>query len=172
VGALLALGGMLATYQFTNPRDLFTPILALTTGLVTVPGVLYLAASVGLVRRRYWAWVMSFAVTVLLIVALVVTFGVIAVRVHNGFGFLVPGVLYVLMPCLILAYMLRALPVVREAELLGAKGFNVLPARPAGCGDDQRWAEPALRGRVAAAGTMPACPRDPDEIPTPSPTSS
>jgi hypothetical protein len=126
VGVLLAVGGVLVSGRIANLRMLFDPKLALVTGLVTIPGVLYLVAAAGLVKRRYWAWVMSLAVTVLLIVALIAAFAVVAWRDAKMRSFVVPGALYVSMPGLILAYMVRALPVVREAELLGTKGFNVL----------------------------------------------
>lgn len=96
-------------------------------GLVTVPGVLYLIGSIGLARRRYWAWVMSLSVTVLLIVALLAGMIVIACTNPNGTQVFCPGAFYLLMPVLILGFMLRTLSVLREAELLRMKGFMILP---------------------------------------------
>jgi len=127
VGMLLAVGGIAVTSRMINLRDPITPRVAAVTGLVTVPGVLYLIGSIGLARRRYWAWVMSLSVTVLLIVAQVVVMVVIACINPAGIQVFCPGFFCVLMPVLILGYMLRTLPVLREAELLGMKGFMMLP---------------------------------------------
>jgi drug/metabolite transporter (DMT)-like permease len=127
VGILLAVGGIVVTSRMMNLRDPITPRVAAITGLVTVPGVLYLIGSIGLARRRYWAWVMSLSVTVLLIVAQVVVMIVIACISPEGSQIFCPGFFCVLMPVLILCYMLRTLPVLREAELLGMKGFMILP---------------------------------------------
>ncbi|MDB5320613.1 MAG: hypothetical protein JWN40_2244 [Phycisphaerales bacterium] len=126
VGVLLTLGG--ALFSIGTKSGDFGTVVVLVTSLVTVPGLLYIIASVGLARRRYWAWVMSFAVSVLLMVALLVTFALITIRQPDAALMWIPGILLMSMPGLILFYMLRALPVVREAELLGAPGFAVLPA--------------------------------------------
>jgi hypothetical protein len=135
VGMLLAAGGVVVTSRIIDLRDPITPRVAAVTGLVTVPGVLYVIGSIGLSRRRYWAWVMSLSVTVLLIVALLASMIVIACISPNGTQVFCPGFFYLLMPVLILCYMLRTLPVLREAELLGMKGFMILPVARHG-GDD------------------------------------
>ena len=135
VGMLLAIGGVVVTSRIINLSDPITPRVAGVTGLVTVPGILYVIGSIGLARRRYWAWVMSLSVTVLLIVALLASMLVIACTHPNGTQIFCPGVFYLLMPALILTYMLHTLPVLREAELLGVKGFMILPVAPH-TGDD------------------------------------
>jgi NADH:ubiquinone oxidoreductase subunit K len=127
VGILLAAGGIVVTSRIINLSDPITPRVAAVTGLVTVPGVLYLIGSIGLARRRYWAWVMSLSVTVLLIVAQLAVMIVIACTSRGGAQVFCPGFFCVLMPVLILAYMLRTLPVLRQAELVGMKGFMILP---------------------------------------------
>jgi hypothetical protein len=127
VGVLLSIGGIFFTSRIFDFRDPINPRVAAVTGLVTIPGVLYVIASVGLTRRRYWAWVMSLIVTVLLIVALLATMIVVTCLNDRGGQIFIPGIFYLLMPVLILIYMLRALPVLREAELLDTKGFIVLP---------------------------------------------
>jgi hypothetical protein len=53
----------------------------------------------------------------------------------NGTQVFCPGFFYLLMPVLILCYMLRTLPVLREAELLGMKGFMILPVARHAAGD-------------------------------------
>jgi hypothetical protein len=100
------------------------------TGLVLAPGVLYLVAAAGLVRRRYWAWVMSATVTGVMMLALLgFAMSVVAGMTEPVEAFvLVPLALLLAMPSLILAYMLRARPVIRDAELLVGSGFDVLPA--------------------------------------------
>src|SRR5689334_22881273 len=85
------------------------------TGLLLPPGVLYLVAAAGLVRRRYWAWVMSAVVTA---VIMLVLFG-LAVFMIDGMEepaealVLVPLAMLFAMPSLLLLYMLRARPVIR-----------------------------------------------------------
>jgi len=135
VGILLAIGGVVVTSRIINLSDPITPRVAAVTGLVTVPGMLYLIGSIGLARRRYWAWVMSLSVTVLLIVALLAGMIVIACTNPNGTQVFCPGAFYLLMPVLILGYILRTLPVLREAELLGMKGFMILPVARHAAGD-------------------------------------
>jgi hypothetical protein len=132
VGVLLTIGGIAFTSRIFEFRDPLNPRVAAVTGLVTIPGVLYVIASVGLTRRRYWAWTMSLIVTVLLIVALLAGMIVVTCLNNRGGQIFIPGIFYLLMPVLILIYMLRTLPVLRETELLDTKGFIVLPlARPA-----------------------------------------
>jgi len=107
------------------------------TSLAVIPGALYLVAAEGLVRRRYWAWVMSLLVTVILMItilgagyyfiAVVVPYNAAPGVDANADGFVFPILLYFSMPSLILVYMLPALPVIREAELLTFTGFSVLP---------------------------------------------
>jgi hypothetical protein len=130
VGALLVVGGLFAVFGMRASLGARVRPAAMVTGLVTLPGALYVVASLGQTARRYWAWVMSLVVTVLLMATLLGV-GVYFVAFAPGAGaptLVVPVALYFSMPGLILLYMLRALPVVRDAELLSGNGFLVLPA--------------------------------------------
>lgn len=134
VGTLLAVFGGPVAWLLV-PRGGAAPlrVVGLIAGLVVIPGVLYLVAAAGLMRRRYWAWTMGLIVTVLLMLTLL-GLGVYFVAFSSrpeAVGFVVPTAIYFSMPVLILLYMVRALPVIRDAELLVRTGFNVLPAAPA-----------------------------------------
>lgn len=138
VGGVLVVGGLGAIVASLgrSSRD-FIHIAVPATSVAVIPGVLYLVAAAGLVRRRYWAWVMSLLVTIVLMLVIlavgIYALAVVAPRsagpsgeIHAS-GCVCPTLLYFSMPSLILLYMVRALPVIREAELLTFTGFNVLP---------------------------------------------
>jgi len=134
-GFVLAVGGLgvIVSNLGKSGRDL-VHVAVPVVSLAVIPGALYLVAAEGLIRRRYWAWVMSLMVTVILMLAILAGgyyfMAFVAPRPPGGemnYGFLYPILLYFSMPCLIMLYMLRALPVIREAELLTFTGFNVLP---------------------------------------------
>ncbi|HEY7119084.1 MAG TPA: hypothetical protein VH475_21010 [Tepidisphaeraceae bacterium] len=130
VGIVLVVVGVIVAGVMVEKRGAMARRAPPVAGLVAAPGLLYLVAAVGLSRRRYWAWVMSLIVTVLLMVALLATCVYFAAFARAGAsaGLACPTVMYFSMPCLILLYMLRAVPVVRDAGLLVRKGFHVLPA--------------------------------------------
>lgn len=129
VGALLVLVGLSAALDYVGRGQWLSIRFGLITGVVTVPGVLYLIGAIGLKRRHSWAWGMSLTVTVLLMVTIVAV-GVYAMFFGpaRALSLACPALVYLAMPTSILIYMLRARPVIRDAELLVTKGFNVLPA--------------------------------------------
>jgi hypothetical protein len=128
MGFFLVLGGGVTTISMADRSTILSPKLALITGLVTVPGVLYLVAAWALARRRYWGWVMGFSVTTLLILALIaITIALLCSNSPGRFIAMIPMALYISMPSLILIYMLRGLAVVREAQSLEQKGFIIVP---------------------------------------------
>lgn len=132
VGVLLVVGGLLALFGMKATLGAKVRPAAMITGLVTLPGALYVVASAGLTARRYWAWVMSLAVTTLLMATVfgLATYLVMGMREPVEALGLFPLALVFAMPSLILLYMLRARPVIRDAELLVGMGFDVLPAHP------------------------------------------
>lgn len=153
VGGVLVVGGLgVIVFNLDKSGRDFAHIAIPMTSLAVIPGTLYLVAAEGLVRRRYWAWVMSLLVTIILMLAILgAGYYFIAVVVPynaapgvdaNAGGFVFPILLYFSMPSLILIYMLRALPVIREAELLTFTGFNVLPpvrVQPIDLEERARW---------------------------------
>jgi hypothetical protein len=125
VGLLLLCGGMLTLPAF----DGRVRWAMMVNALVTFPGGLYLVASFGLLARRYWAWVMSLAVTTLLMLVIfaIALYQVAQMSEPGEALVLVPLALLFAMPSLILLYMLRARPVIRDAQLLVGSGFDVVP---------------------------------------------
>jgi hypothetical protein len=159
VGAVLAVGGGVATFSLASQGGAMLRLAGPVAGLIVVPGVLYLIAAAGLVRRRYWAWAMSLMVTVLLMLTLVgVGVYFVAFGDAKGAGFVCPTAVYFAMPVCILVYMARALPVVRDGELLVNKGFHVLP--PATGGPSPVQTVRVLKPTTAAEPAFPAS-RDP-----------
>jgi hypothetical protein len=171
VGVVLAVGGLGVIFANLGRtgRD-FIHIAVPFASLAVIPGALYLVAAEGLVRRRYWAWVMSLLVTVVLMVAILgvgcYLLAVLGPRRAgpsgeiNASGYVCPTLLYFSMPSLILLYMVRALPVIREAELLTSKGFNVLPPVPVQPLDSSDEPSPTTsRGPAPPAPWPPTRPR-------------
>jgi hypothetical protein len=142
VGGVLVVGGLgVIVFNLGKSGRDFAHVAIPITSLAVIPGALYLVAAEGLAqRRRYWAWVMSLLVTIILMLAILgAGYYFIAVVVPRNAGpggtanmeaLVFPIVLYFSMPSLIMVYMLRALPVIREAELLTYTGFHVLPPVP------------------------------------------
>ena len=176
VGAVLAaISGVIAlVYAQAAGPDLRRAIAA--TGLVLAPGVLYLVAAAGLVRRRYWAWVMSATVTAMLMLTLLG----LAVSLVAGMSeptealVLVPLSMLFAMPSLLLIYMLRARSVIRDAELLVGSGFDVLPAHQDEAAAESPPPPPpiALQLKPDDSGTTSPSPAPPvPSPPTPPPRS-
>src|SRR4051812_26604234 len=71
VGGVLAVAGLGVLVANLNKtgRD-FVHVAVPVTSLAVIPGALYVVAAEGLIRRRYWAWVMSLLVTIVLMVAI------------------------------------------------------------------------------------------------------
>src|SRR3954468_1345704 len=70
VGVMLVACGLIGLLAVAglNGAPRYTAVVV--TGLVTVPGALYVVASFGLAARRHWAWVTSLVVTLVLMAAL------------------------------------------------------------------------------------------------------
>jgi hypothetical protein len=142
------------------------------TGLFTLPGGLYVVASIGVTWRQFWAWVLTVAVTLLLLGTLLCTGVYLAATGEpESLLMLLPLGFYFLIPCVILHYTMRALPVIREVRMLDRLGFDVLPVN-----DDAAEDQPPPRAisldQSDAAGPTSPWPAPPaPSPPTPPPRS-
>jgi hypothetical protein len=105
--------------------------------LLIAPGVLYVLAGVFLRRRRYWAWVATRVMTIVLlwVVGLGGVAAVVLTTINQpliyGLGPVVGFGCWGAALGIILSSLRRNVRLVREAEHVAQKGFHVLPVRRA-----------------------------------------
>jgi hypothetical protein len=160
IGLLLVILGMVALIGFASHAPSPLRLAIVVTGLFTLPGALYVVASIGLTWRQFWAWVLTVVVTLLLLGTLLCTAVYLASTGEpESLFMLLPTAFYFLIPCVILHYAMRALSVIREARMLDRLGFDVLPAN-----DDAAEDQPPPRA-VSLDDSDPGEPTSPSPAP-------
>jgi hypothetical protein len=129
IGLVLITLGLAALLVFSGDRGSRLRPTIVVTGLFTLPGALYVVASVGLTCRQLWAWLMTLVVTLILLSTLVCT-GVYLAATGEPDRLLVllPTAFYFPIPCVILHYAMRARPYTREAWRRAQRAFDGRPA--------------------------------------------
>ena len=134
--------GLLLLFPATRRRRWVDPTLLFIASSLMSSGVLYVVFASFLKRRRYWAWVATLVMTILLLAVVTSFAGWVAYSVARDVGrepapgrvfllaMLGPGVwlgTWIAALVLILRYLRRSLPAVREEESVVQKGFAVVP---------------------------------------------
>lgn len=134
IGILFAaIGGIAILAAMQDSRRTPTPFLAGMSVMLVAPGVLYVLAGVFLKRRRYWAWMTTVVMTVLLLLAVIIlSVGLIAamIRSNNADAGWMPGIAFACWTIAlgsILFSLRQCLPAILETEQQAQQGFSVIP---------------------------------------------
>lgn len=127
VGALLV---FLESLNSFRPR-LYA--LAMISALVVIPGILFLFTSIFLKKRRYWAWIIATAMTVLILIVVVLLSVTAMFVLSRGADVDVLWIPATALSCLAIALsfilfsLRRCRPAILEGDQLAQHGFAVIP---------------------------------------------